>query len=226
MLWAELMTRAEELWSEITDVYNAILNHPFIKGLVDGSLEEERFRYYIVQDYHYLKSFSRALAILSAKAPSPEQSLLFAAHVTHAITIERQLHQSFLSEWGINPEDFEPSPTNLLYTSYITSVVYSRPYYEGVSVVLPCYWIYMEVGRELLRRGGSANRAYQRWIETYASEEYGRGVRAVIDIINGFRLTEEQELEVRRHFRIASIFEYMFWDSAYRMERFPFRLGP
>ncbi|BCU71053.1 thiaminase II [Stygiolobus caldivivus] len=217
------MSRSQVLWDEIKDIYQGILSHPFIQGLTDGTLEEEKFKYYIVQDYHYLKSFSRALAVLSAKALEQEQTLLFATHITHAMEVEKELHKYFFSEWKIDPEKVEISPTNLLYTSYITSVVFSRPYYEGVSAVLPCYWIYMEVGKELVKKG-SPNKLYQRWIETYGGEEYEKGVKAVIDIVNSFELTHEQELEVKRHFRLASMFEFMFWDSAYKMEKFPFKL--
>lgn len=212
---------SNELWESISDIYSSILSHPFIRGLTDGTLEEEKFKYYILQDFLYLKEFGKALALLSAKAENQETSLLFATHVTHAIQVERDLHQYFISLWKADPSSVNPSPTNLLYTSYLLSVVYSRPFYEGVSAVLPCYWIYMEVGKELLKRG-SPNPLYRRWIETYGEEEYEKGVRAVLDIINSFRLTEEQKSYVKKHFRITSMFEYMFWDSAYKLEKFPF----
>jgi hypothetical protein len=34
----------------VEDVYAAILRHPFVTGLTDGSLPREAFRHYIVQD--------------------------------------------------------------------------------------------------------------------------------------------------------------------------------
>ncbi|BFH74060.1 thiaminase II [Sulfurisphaera javensis] len=212
---------SDELWDSISDIYSAILSHPFIRGLTDGSLEEIKFQYYIIQDFLYLREFSKSLAILSAKAERQEDSLLFATHVSHVLEVERSLHQYFISLWKIDPSKAKPSPTNLLYTSYLLSVVYSRPFYEGVSAVLPCYWIYMEVGKELLKKS-SPNPLYRRWIETYGGEEYEKGVKSVIKILNSFRLTEEQKEAVKKHFRLASMFEYMFWDMAYKMEKFPF----
>ncbi|EZQ01519.1 MULTISPECIES: thiaminase II [Acidianus] len=214
---------SDDLWESISDIYSSILSHPFIKGLTDGTLEEEKFRYYILQDFLYLREFGKALALLSAKADTQEASLLLATHVTHAIEVEKSLHQYFISLWKVNPSSVNPSPTNLLYTSYISSIAYSRPFYEGLASVLPCYWIYMEVGKELLKRG-SPNPLYKRWIETYGGEEYEKGVRAVLEIVNSFKLTEEQKSAVKRHFRITSMFEYMFWDSAYKLEKFPFVL--
>jgi len=214
---------SEELWNSISDVYSAILSHPFMKGLTDGSLEEEKFRYYILQDFLYLREFSKALAVLSAKADSREESLVFADHMSHALGVEMSLHGYFISLWKVDTNSVTPSPTNLLYTSYLLSTVYSRPFYEGVAAVLPCYWVYMEVGKELIKKG-SHNPLYKKWIDTYGGEEYEKGVRAVINIVNSFKLTEEQKEAVKRHFRTASIFEYMFWDSAYRLEKFPFAL--
>ncbi|EWG07947.1 MAG: transcriptional activator [Candidatus Aramenus sulfurataquae] len=210
----------EEMWNSISDVYSAIMSHPFLRELVEGTLQEEKFKYYIAQDYLYLKEFSRALSVLSAKAPE-DQGAVFAEHVTHVMNVERELHQYFISKLDI--KTVPPSPTNLLYTSFLLSTVYSRPYHEGVSAVLPCYWIYMEVGKELKKRG-SPKEEYQRWIDTYGGEEYERGVRQVLEIANSFKLADEEKKEAIKKFRLASIMEYMFWDSAYKLEGFPFSI--
>jgi thiaminase/transcriptional activator TenA len=209
---------SEELWNSINDVYSAILSHPFITELVNGDLDENKFKYYISQDYLYLRQFSRVLSIISAKAPDDE-SLLFATHVTHVMDVERELHEYFIKK--LNIMEFKESPTNLLYTSFLLSTAYSRPYYESVAAVLPCYWIYMEVGKELKKRG-SKREEYQKWIDTYGGEEYEKGVNQVLSIVNSFKITEEQKNYMIKNFRTASIMEYMFWDSAYKLERFPF----
>ncbi|MEM0373534.1 MAG: thiaminase II [Sulfolobaceae archaeon] len=219
------MTRlTEELWLSIKDIYNAILNHQFIKGLIDGSLEEEKFKYYIIQDYLYLKEFSKALALVASKAPKDEYRITFLEHGIQALIVERNLHSSFTKVWNINPEEYEMSPTNLAYTSYLLSVTSTRPFSEALAAVLPCYWIYMEVGKELLKKG-SPNPLYRKWIETYGGEEYERGVRAVLTITDELKLDENSRREVFKHFRIASIYEYLFWDSAFRLEKFPFRVN-
>lgn len=217
------MTLSHVLWRSIKDVYEAILSHPFIKELVNGTLEEEKFRYYIIQDHLYLREFGRALAMLSAKAEKEEESLIFSSHLASIMRVENELHEYFIRTWNMDISLVEPSPTNLLYTSYLLYTVYSRPYYEGVAAVLPCYWIYMEVGKELLKKG-SPNPLYDKWIRTYGGEEYEKGVRKVIEIVDSFKLTEEQERIAIERFRTAAIFEYMFWDSAYKLERFPFKL--
>ncbi|MFP3044583.1 MAG: thiaminase II [Thermocladium sp.] len=210
-----------ELWASIKDIYNSIINHPFIKGLVDGSLEEDKFKFYIVQDHLYLREFSRAVALASAKARNEREQSLFASHITDALNVERNLHGRYLSLWGIDIDEYRMSPTNLAYTSYLLSTAYSRPYHEVLAALLPCYWIYMEVGKELMKHG-SPNKLYNEWINTYGGDAYEAGVRAVLNIVDSMELTKEEKINALTKFRIASIYEYMFWDSAYRMEKFSF----
>lgn len=214
-----------ELWSEITDIYDSILAHPFITGLTDGTLPADAFAFYIVQDALYLRQYAAALAAVASRAPSPEAAAMFARHSAEAVATELTLHSSLLPELGIAPGDVaraEPAPTNLAYTSYLLSVIRGGSYAEGVGAVLPCYWIYSEVGKELIRRG-SPDPRFQRWIDTYGGEEFGAVVRDVLaeaDAIGPF-LSNAERARVRRHFRATSRYEWMFWEMGYRQESWP-----
>jgi thiaminase (transcriptional activator TenA) len=53
------MDFSAELWKSIEPVYGAILHHPFVRGLGDGSLNYECFKFYVVQDALYLREFLR-----------------------------------------------------------------------------------------------------------------------------------------------------------------------
>src|SRR5919199_3218448 len=144
------------LWEAIAPIYRAILDHPFIRGLTDGSLPEESFRYYAVQDALYLRDFARALSLAAAKAPNEDWIITFNQHAAGALQVERALHESFFREFGLSEADVRATPlapTNLAYTSYLTAVAYARPVHEVVAALLPCYWIYWEVGKALLQRG-------------------------------------------------------------------------
>jgi thiaminase/transcriptional activator TenA len=214
-----------ELWSGITDIYDAILAHPFIVGLTDGTLPADAFTFYVVQDALYLRKYAAALAAVASRAPHPRTAAMFARHSADAVAAELELHSALLPEFGISPaaiEAAEPAPVTLAYTSYLLAVIRGGSYAEGVAAVLPCYWIYAEVGAELLRRG-SPDPRYQRWIDTYGGEEFGAVVRDVLaetDAI-GPLLSASERAEVRRHFRVTSRYELMFWDAGYRQESWP-----
>src|SRR5882724_6502801 len=163
-----------DLWRSIEPVYAAILGHPFVAGLTDGSLPRPSFQFYAVQDALYLREFARALSIAAARAPRDEWIIMFNEHAAGALKVERELHEGFFKEFGLTPEAVAAiplAPTNLAYTSYLLAVAYGAPFHEALAALLPCYWIYWEVGKALERRG-SPDSTYARWIGTYASVEF------------------------------------------------------
>jgi thiaminase (transcriptional activator TenA) len=219
------MTFTDELWQSITPIYAAILRHPFLRGLTDGSLARDAFQSYVIQDAHYLRDFARALSIAAARAPREDWIIMLNEHSAGALRVERSLHETFFREFGLSEKDVAAvpyAPTNLAYTSYLLAVAYGAPFHEGLAALLPCYWIYWEVGKEL-ERAGSRDPLFGRWIATYASEEFGSVVRAVLEATNqtAAGLTEEQRAAMRRHFVTTSRYEWMFWDMGYRAEQWP-----
>ncbi len=213
------------LWSGIEDVYAEILGHPFVRGLGDGSLDEAAFRFYVVQDAHYLTGFARALSIASARAPREADVAMFAEHAAGAIAVERSLHEGFFRDFGLTEAEVAatpPAPTNLAYTSYLLATAYGGSFPEALGAVLPCYWIYWEVGKVLLERG-SPHPLYRRWIDTYGGEEFAAVVRAVLELTDriGPELSEPERERVARHFAVTARYEWMFWDMGLRQEAWP-----
>jgi thiaminase/transcriptional activator TenA len=215
----------DELWRGIADIYGAILAHPFLAGLTDGTLPADAFAFFVVQDALYLQRYAQALAVVASRAPTSAGTEMFARHAAGIVTVERELHDSLLADLGLEPESIdqaEPAPTTLAYTSYLMAASRGGSYAEGVGTVLPCYWIYWEVGKELLRRG-SPDPRYQKWIDTYSGDEYGDEVREVLDVaeVLGRELAPAERDRVREHFRATSRYEWMFWDMGYRQETWP-----
>ena len=213
------------LWESIGDIYRAILAHPFITGLTDGTLPPESFAFYVVQDALYLQDYARALAAVASRAPTSEAMQMFARHAADAVAAELELHATLLAELTISAEDVnraELAPTNRGYTAYLLATAHAGSYAEGVAAVLPCYWIYWEVGKELLRLG-SPDPRYQRWISAYAAPEYGEVVASVIAEVDRVAPTvsdAERDL-MSRHFVTTSRYEWMFWEAGFRRESWP-----
>jgi thiaminase/transcriptional activator TenA len=218
-------TFTKELWQGIIPIYESILAHPFIKGLTEGSLDEKSFKFYVIQDALYLREFARALSIAAAKAPKDDWIIMFNEHSAGALKVERALHDSFFRDFGMKKNEVTSTPlapTNLAYTSYLLSIAYSSPFHEVIGALLPCYWIYWEVGKVLISKG-SPNPLYQRWINTYGGEEYAGIVRAVLDLTNRIAkdLRKNEKEAMKKHFVITSRYEWMFWDMGFRCEKWP-----
>ena len=214
-----------ELWRSITSIYDQILTHPFLRGLTDGTLSEERFRIYVLQDAVYLRDYARALSLAGVRSPDVSALVMFNQHSAGAITVERSLHEGFLQDLGVSREEAEAtkaSPTTLAYTSFLLRTATLGDYPEVLGAVLPCYWIYREVGKALLERGSPEPR-YQKWIDTYGGEDFGALVEAVLDLTDGVceDLNPSQKARVREAFVVTSRYEWMFWDAAWRLEGWP-----
>jgi thiaminase (transcriptional activator TenA) len=215
----------DRLWGSIDDIFRAILDHPFIEGLTTGSLERDAFRFYVVQDALYLSDYARALALCAAKAPHEQAIKMFCEHAAGAIAVERQLHEGFFADFGMSEEQVratEMAPTNLAYTSYLLAVAYGRSFTEALGAVLPCYWIYWEVGKVLVERS-SPDPLYRRWIETYGGEDFAAIVQAVLSLTDEIEMdiSPAEESRVMERFKTTSRYEWMFWDMGYRKEAWP-----
>jgi thiaminase/transcriptional activator TenA len=211
------------LWAEVAGIYAAILRHPFLVGLTDGRLDANAFVHYLIQDAYYLRDFARALSVVGSKAPSPADVGMFARHAAGIVDVELALHASLLSELGVANSDTVPiAPTTRAYTSYLLSTAHGGAFVDGFAAVLPCYWIYAEVGAELVKRG-SPDPRYQRWIDSYADEEYQAIVAEVLARADdvGRTLGVADEARARAHFVTTARYEWMFWDAAWRREAWP-----
>jgi thiaminase (transcriptional activator TenA) len=206
---------SDRLWSAIAGIYAETLKHPFLTGLTDGTLPKDRFDFYLKQDSLYLVAFAEALGVLASKAPRVDWMITLNQHAIDCVKTERQLHESLLR--GAAAKTM--APVNYAYSNHFLATVHRKPFAEGLCALLPCYWIYWEVGRELRKRG-SRNKDYAKWIEQYSSEEYGKTVQLVLDMINeeSARLDEERKQSCVDLFVTSSRYEYLFWDMAWRLE--------
>ncbi len=212
-------------WGETSALRGKIIDLPFNRELTAGVLSEERFRFYMIQDAHYLEDYSRALAVAAAKAPDPEAMQCFAAAAKEALVVERALHAGFFQKFGVSSQEaalVEPSPTCAAYTNFLLSVAHVGAYAELVAAILPCFWIYWDVGKQIAAVATPDN-PYHAWIETYSDPEFGEQVEAVIAIADrtAAAVTEDQRGRMLGAFKRSSQYEWMFWDSAYRLETWP-----
>ncbi len=215
-----------EAWARNADAYEAIRTMPFNVELAAGTLALARFRRYIVQDAHYLIGFGRALAVAAAKAPQPERIVQFARAAETAIVVERSLHDSFFRRYGLDADTVAATPLSPPcdhYVSWLMATAWAEPYEVALGALLPCFWIYAEVGRDILGKA-AADHPYGAWIDTYAGEDFAREVEAMIAATDEAASGAGEGLRARMHaaFTRATRLEYLFWDGAYRHAAWPF----
>ncbi len=216
---------ATRWWNAAAPIYDAILAHPFLQGLTDGTLPPATFEYYLVQDAHYLRGYARALALVGAHAHDAADVALFTQHAADAITVEQQLHTSLLSELGVNPDmvlEVQAGPATTAYIDHLLATCATGSFSDGLAAVLPCYWIYAQVGQRLLARS-SPDPRYARWISTYAGPAFADTVGAVLDVADrvGERLSDTSARRAEHLYTVGARHEWMFWDAAWTHRRWP-----
>ncbi|WP_205502455.1 thiaminase II [Rufibacter psychrotolerans] len=216
MSWSKLA------WQAGSGVYEQITKMPFIQELIRGTLAPEKFTFYIAQDSLYLAGFGRALSLIAARAQNSEHALEFMRFAEGAFVVEQALHAGYFQKLNID-QNVPISPTCQHYTHYLLSQAAVAPLEVAMAAVLPCFWIYKEVGDYIYAQDRPTHHPYQDWINTYAGEEFGNIVARAIRLSDEVAQTcsPAQQQAMTEAYLTASRLEWMFWDSAWRLEQWP-----
>ncbi len=216
------MKWSEEAWKAAKPAYTRILELDFVRELMAGTLSRERFLFYIRQDALYLVGFGKALAGIAAKLENVEHSQAFLAFAGECMAVERALHEVYLGKEKL-PGRIEPTPTCLLYTSYILKQLHDAPLEVAMAAVLPCFWVYKEVGDHIVANQNKNNNPYQAWIDTYGGDEFSGAVERALALCDeaAAACTPEQRRAMTEAYVLCTKMEWMFWDSAWKLETWP-----
>lgn len=208
-------------------VRERIAAHPFLRGLADGSLPEDRFQYYMRQDYVFLIEYCRVLALAAARADDLAVAGRFADLLNLTLNVEMDLHRQFAWKAGIAPDALEatpPAPTTVAYTNHLRLVAETGDLAAILAAVLPCAHGYWEIATALRARDGwDRHPLYADWIRLYTSDEYeamATWMAELFDRVAGGS-TSEREAALRAMYRRSQQYECLFWEMSYRMEEWP-----
>ena len=219
-LQVQFMTFSQDVWQRNLDLYQKILALPFNQELANGTLDSQAFCHYVIQDAHYLLAYGRALAVAAAKADEADDVIQFSEAAKIAIIVERSLHKDFMQAFAITKTEFESTPLTLAchhYTSFLTATAWSESYPVVLAALLPCFWIYAEVGHDIVSKSVE-NNPYQAWVDTYSGEEFHTAVRNVIATVDKVAARCDQDTLAKMHaaYTMGAKLEWLFWDSAYQ----------
>jgi thiaminase (transcriptional activator TenA) len=217
------MKFSAQLRKEVAPIWQASFDHPFVKGIGSGDLSLEKFRYYVMQDAYYLSHFAKIQALGAAKAEDLHTTARMAAHAQGTYEAELSLHENFSKRLGITKEEmenFKPAPTAYAYTSHMYRAAYEGHIGDIVAAILPCYWLYYEIG-ERLKAETPKEPIYQEWIVAYGGDWFRELVEEQINRLDAIAetVTEKDREQMKEHFILSSYYELDFWEMAYTLEK-------
>lgn len=217
---------SDELLAAARPIWEAQLEHPFVRGIANGTLEEERFKRWVRQDYRYLVEFARVFTWAAAKADRLDAMAWYASELDLTLNTEMALHRRYAERFGIGAEELEREPmwpTTRAYTDFLVRTAADGDMVELLAALLPCAWGYVYIGKRLAEEGRPGDQRYADWIDQYSSEEFAQAaewLRGEMD-----RLAEGTTAEKRRRltelFLLSSRYEWQFWEMCWRGEEWP-----
>jgi thiaminase/transcriptional activator TenA len=217
------MSFTESLEPVAEPIWDAILQHPMVEQLGEGTLDEVPFQYWVKQDYVYLVEYSRVFALGAAGAPDLDRMGTFAELLESTINTEMDLHREYAAEFGITEDELEAteaSPTTQAYTDFLVRTAATGTFGDVVAALLPCMWGFHETGRRLEEQGKPEHEQYAAWIDMYAGEEFGELTDWCLGLMDevAAEATDTDRERYRELFRTSARYEYRFWDAAWRQE--------
>jgi len=217
------MALTDDLHAAAEPLWRAQLQHPFVRGLGDGTLEEERFKRWVRQDYLYLKEFARIFAWAVAKADRLESMSWYAGVLNLTLNTEMALHRAYAARFGITPEELEAEPmwpTTRAYTDFLVRTAADGDMTDLLAALLPCAWGYVYIARELARSAPPADQRYADWITQYASKEFEDAMRWLRDELDrlGAGAGAEKRKRLEEIFLVSSRYEERFWQMCWAGE--------
>ena len=214
------MKVSERLYNSIIDLWDKYNEHPFVKGLADGTLPLEKFQFFMIQDHLYLMQYAKVFALGVLKAKNESDMRLFSSLIAATLDTENALHQDYLRRLNISQEmiaQAKPSIVTDSYTNYMIAIAEKEGLGELMAAVLSCSWSYKLIGDFMEKFPGATEQEfYGEWVNMYISDGYRSSNQLMIDMVD--RLTEgytEQQIQNLEHIvYVCSQYEYMFWDMA------------
>ncbi len=218
---------SECLRQGILPLWRRQLEHPFVVALGNGSLPRANFEFYIRQDALFLDVLATTFAYAATKTTDHQEIEQFGKFLLNTLFVEAELHRRYGERWGLTPAEMAATPmapTNYAYTRHLLSTVTSGTLPELLTAILPCAWIYAEVGRHLVDNASPApDHPYADWLATYASPDFdavGTWIRERLDTRTA-NISPEDEARLHEIFRISTSYEWLFWEMAWRLEEWP-----
>jgi thiaminase/transcriptional activator TenA len=217
----------DRLWEKVEPIWDSYIVHPFVKGLGEGWLEKEKFQHWLKQDYVYLIEYSRLFALGSAKAQDLKTMTTFAKLLHGTLDMEMDLHRQYSAQFGISHEELEKTEaaaTTTAYTSYMLNVSQRGGVENVVASVLACAWSYNFIGKKLAEWPGALEHEfYGHWVKMYSSDDFTELAEDCKNLINEIAEGKpERDLAFLEEIVVkTSLFEYMFWDMAEKIEDWP-----
>lgn len=200
----------------IAEDLNSIFNHPFNQQLFDGSLPSSLFAQYLRDDYSYLHHYALALELLSQRiAPTNDTLAKNLSSLATGIISNEQNMQDEYKKYFKESEKSPPSEAIPAYINFIDVHVNNSKLPVALCSILPCFWIYYQLGVKGANSPQLKDNIYKNWIDTYSSPEFINATLELAEAVNQLASTTDKKVrqQMQKAFNDAVAFELKFFNE-------------
>lgn len=217
------MLLSDYLFNESKKIWEEYLKHPFIVEMGEGTLDKEKFRDYLVQDYLYLLDYAKVYAMGLIKSDKVKHMKFFKDSINGIMEDESATHIAYLKDLGEDIQTLQKHNIKLEnenYTNFMKSIALTGDIQDLIIAVLPCAWSYYYIAKEMkeIYKDKLENNYYAAWIESYSCEEYSMCAKGNIDFANELckNIDDNKKEKLKEIFIKGSLYEMEFWNMAYK----------
>jgi thiaminase/transcriptional activator TenA len=224
---AQVPGLSERLRDAAQPLWDRQLQHPFVVALGDGSLPRRNFEFYIRQDALFLDELTKTFAYAVTRSRDQAEMVQLGSYLLDTLQVEAALHRRYGERFGLTPAEMAATPmapTNYAYTRHLLAIAATGTLPEILTAILPCAWIYAEVGQHLVKTATPGpDHPYADWLATYAAPDFDaveQWIRAQLNS-HAARFGPQDEARMCEIFLISTRYEWLFWDMAWHLEEWP-----
>ena len=207
----KLYERAKPLWDKESE-------NEFVAAMAEGTLEEEKYRAYMLQDYFYLIDYIDILEWMHGQAEDNEVAE-FLKNAADSTRYEKDtVHIPNMKKLGISDEEIKvakKAPDSEEYLNYMMGKARESLVY-GITALLQCSWSYAYIAKKVSDRYGDKLKSspYSEWFSAYTSDEYQEANQRWIDILDRVvqDISSAEEEKLCMIFEKCAHYETRFWN--------------
>lgn len=216
------MKLSDTLYTEVKDLWKEAAEKPFVIEMAKGTLDEERFRHYMIQDYLYLQDYMDILNIILEHTSDP--GLRAFLHSTIEVTRNETycVHVPNMRKIGISDAELAGCSREQViidYVGYMKRQLEEKGILAGLTAMLQCSWAYAYIGKTLAEEypDDIAASPYHSWFEAYTCGDYVSANQKWIDVLDkeAEATGDTERALLCRIFRTCAEYENRLWDDLY-----------
>ncbi len=218
------MKLTEKMYANVQDIWPKYLTHAFVCEMAEGSLPLEKFRYYMLQDYVYLRDYIKIFAMSISKSDDFGEIEFLARNMMAILEETFRVHVPYMKRLGITDQEIRsvvPHIDNSSYSHYMICEAQAGDILSGLVALLNCSWTYAYIAENMVKEypHAAVHENYGDWFAGYVCEEYQQTNQSLMDMVDQLSeaISETETKKLCEIFRKCSQYELKFWDMAYAM---------